>query len=109
MKKDVDEIIRKDVSDPKIGFFTITYVNLARDLRNATIGISVMGSSEKQEESFSAIKNACGYIHHKLAQKSLLKYTPDIIFKYDEMPELRVEKILKEIETEDNEKHKNQD
>jgi len=107
LQKDLDEIIRKEVSDPKIGFFTITYVRISRDLRNATVGVSVMGSPEEREESFEAIRNACGYIQHKLAKKTALRHTPELYFKLDEMPELKVEEILKEIRSEvDNEKHK---
>jgi len=97
LKQDIDEIIRRDVSDTRIGFFTVTYVNVSKDLKHSTVGISVIGSKQEQEKSFNAIQNACGYIHHKLAKKSLLKYTPDIKFKYDDMPELRVEEILTEI------------
>lgn len=102
LKQDIDEIIRKDVSDTRIGFFTVTYVHISKDLKNSTVGISVIGSKEEREKSFAAIQNACGYIHHKLAKKSLLKYTPSIKFKYDDMPELRVEEILTEIKAEDN-------
>ena len=109
LKKDIDDIIRKDVSDPRIGFFTVTYVHVSKDLRNSTVGISIMGNKQKKESSFAAIKNASGYIYHKLSQKSLLKHTPTIDFKYDEMPEFRVEEILKEIKEENDKKPESQD
>ncbi|MCK9267024.1 30S ribosome-binding factor RbfA [bacterium] len=97
--------MRREISDPKIGFFTITYARISRDFKNATVGVSVIGSKEVQEETFEAIKHATGYIHHKLSKRSVMKYTPELKFEYDDMPDLRVEEILKNIEMEENEKN----
>jgi len=103
LMKEVEEIIRKHVSDPTIGFFTITYVNISSDLKHAKIGVSVMGSSEEQTRSFNGIVQAAGYIQHKLAGQLAIKYTPKIEFVYDERKEFRVEELLTELKKEHNE------
>jgi len=94
------------VRDPRIGFFTITSVKLSSDYRNAKIMISFMGSEEEKKRGFEGIKSATSYIRHKLSQKLFMKYSPSLSFVYDEMKELKIEKILAEIHKEKNEKNK---
>lgn len=107
MLKEVEEIIRKHISDPELGFFTLTYVDLSSDLRHAKIGVSVMGSPEEQKKTFDSLIQATGYIQHLLAGRLIIKYTPKIEFVYDERKEFRIEKLLTEIKKErDEQDHK---
>jgi len=98
--KEVEEIIRKHVSDPEIGFFTLTYVDISSDLKHAKIGVSVMGSPEEQKRTFDGLVQATGYIQHKLGGRLVIKYTPKIEFVYDERKEFRVEELLSELKRE---------
>lgn len=101
--REIEEIIRKHVSDPSIGFFTITYVDISADLKHAKIGVSVMGSLEEQTRSFNGLVQATGYIQHKLAGQIVIKYTPKIEFVYDERKEFKVEQLLAELKREKDE------
>ena len=109
MRKEIEEIIRRNVSDPRIGFFTITYVNVSPDLKHVKVGISFMGSSTEKETGFKGIKSATGYIQHKLGKKLFLKYTPSIEFVLDERKEYRIEELLSEIRKERDERDKGKD
>ncbi|MGC8977075.1 MAG: 30S ribosome-binding factor RbfA [Candidatus Ratteibacteria bacterium] len=100
LKEEIEEIIRRDVSDPRICFFTITYVHVSGDLKNAKVGISFIGSEKEKENAFNGILSATKFIQFRLGKKISLKHTPKIEFKLDERKEFRVEEILKEIKKE---------
>ncbi len=100
----MEEIIRKHISDPDIGFFTITYVDITSDLKYARIGVSVMGSDEEKHRSFNGLIQSTPYIQHKLAGQLVIKRAPKIEFVYDERKEFRIEELLAEIKRERDEK-----
>lgn len=97
LRKEIEEIIRKDVSDPRVCFFTITYVHTTGDLKSVKIGISFMGSEKEKQSAFEGILSAKKFIQFKLGQKISMKFTPVIDFELDERKEYRIEQILKEI------------
>ena len=100
LMKEIEEIIRKHVSDPDIGFFTMTYADVSGDMKHAKIGISVLGSFDEQRRTFDSLVKATGYIQHKLAGQMVIKYTPKIEFVYDERKEFRIEELLTELKKE---------
>ncbi|MCM8767123.1 MAG: 30S ribosome-binding factor RbfA [Candidatus Omnitrophica bacterium] len=103
LRKEIEEIIRRDVSDPRICFFTITYIHTTGDLKNVKVGISFIGDEKQVENAFRGILSAQKFIQYKLGQKISLKFTPILEFELDERKEYRIEKLLKEIK-EENEK-----
>ncbi|MCS7180879.1 MAG: 30S ribosome-binding factor RbfA [bacterium] len=100
LREEIENIIRKDVSDPRICFFTITYVHTTGDLKNVRVGISFMGNDTEKKNAFRGILSAQKFIQYKLGQKISLKFTPKIEFELDERKEIRIEQILKEIREE---------
>jgi ribosome-binding factor A len=106
IQKEVENIIRIDVSDPRVGFFTITFVKMSPDLKYAKISISFMGSEKERQKGFEGVQSARGYIQKKLSSRLKMKDTPILQFELDEGKEFRVEKILAELkkERENNEK-----
>ena len=100
LRKEIEEIIRRDVSDPRICFFTITYVHVTGDLKNVKVGISFMGSEKEKEDAFRGILSATKFIQYKLGKRISLKFTPTIEFEEDKRKEYRIEEILKEIKEE---------
>ena len=100
IRREVADIIGKEVSDPRISFCTITFVKVSPDFQNARIGVSFMGRENEKEKNFRGIKSAEKYIRHKLAEKLTMRKAPDIAFVLDERPELRVEEVLRELHDE---------
>ncbi|MGB9641984.1 MAG: 30S ribosome-binding factor RbfA [Candidatus Ratteibacteria bacterium] len=100
LKHQINEILQKEISDPRIGFVTITNVRVSADRKHVTVYVSTLGNEEKQAESLKGLVNASGYIRHLLSKKLETRFTPDIEFIRDENPGDRIEKILKEIEHE---------
>ncbi len=72
------------MKDPRIGFASVTGVDLSTDLRHAKVYISVMGSPEEQRASMNALTHATGFLRRELAQRLTIRYTPELVFKLDE-------------------------
>ena len=80
---ELSELLRTRVKDPRVGFASITRVEVSGDLRHAKIFVSVMGTPEEQADTMKGLKNATGYLRHELATRIVLRYIPDIVFKLD--------------------------
>ncbi len=105
IRKEVEDIIRKEVPGPDIGFFTITSVKVSPDLSKADISVSFLSEAPaSRAESFAALENSAGYIKKRLARRVFLKKVPDLRFVLDTRPEFRVEEILREIHGEEDER-----
>ena len=76
-----EEVVR--LKDPRIGFVTITGVDTAPDLRNATVFCSVMGSDEEREVTKEALQHAAPHIQHAISGQVRLKYLPRLRFELD--------------------------
>ena len=80
--REVERIIREDVSDPRTQcMFSITHVDVTRDLRYAKVYVSIY-EEEKREPMMKALKNAAGFIRHNLGSLQL-RYTPELLFELD--------------------------
>jgi len=99
LRKEVSQIIQKELKDPGIGFVTITDVELSDDLKNAKIFFSVLGDEQKKQDSSQALDRAVSFIQREIGRKMRLKYTPRIKFIYDHSLErgARIERALKEL------------
>lgn len=100
LKKEISDIILKEVKDPGIGFITLTGVKLSRDLRYARVYFSSIEESQtKQEETRLALQRAAGFIRYRLYKNLRLKYSPEIEFLLDETFQRadRIERTLKDL------------
>ncbi len=80
--RETERIIREEVSDPRTDcMFSITHVDVTRDLRYAKIFVSVY-EEEKRAPMMKALKTASGFIRHHLGGLQL-RYTPELIFELD--------------------------
>ncbi|MCX5726079.1 MAG: 30S ribosome-binding factor RbfA [Candidatus Saganbacteria bacterium] len=84
VKEMVSGILRKDVSDPRIGFVSITDVKFTEDLKFARIYVSIYGGEEAKTEAMAGLKSATRFIRSNLAQKLDLRIMPDINFICDD-------------------------
>src|SRR5699024_7757550 len=84
MKKEVGDILNRKLKDPRIGFVTVTDVDLTNDLQQATIFVTVLGDESEIAESFTGLHTATGSVLSIIGHRILLPKVPDIIFAYDE-------------------------
>lgn len=99
IKKEIGEILSQKIKDPRIGFVTITDVEVTGDLQNAKVFISVLGGKEKKEATLVGLAKANGFIRSEIGQRIRLRKTPEIMFEFDEALEYgnRIETILRDL------------
>ena len=81
--KEISEMLVKTIKDPRIGFVTITRVLVSEDYRSAKVYFSVPGTLEERQRSTEGLNSATGYVRRELGRRIRLRYTPEILFKFD--------------------------
>jgi len=99
MKKELAEIVRTSVKDPRVGFATITHVEVSGDLQHAKVLVSVLGSQEEKDGTLAALTKAAGFIRGEIARRLHMRVAPELLFRLDESGEYsdRIERVLKTI------------
>lgn len=99
IQHEVSMMISRNLKDRRIGFVTVTGVQMSPDLRHARIFVSLMGSEEEKNESLAALNHATGWIRHELGQRIRLKFLPDIFFLTDTSQDYgeHIDKLIDEI------------
>lgn len=94
--------IRDELKDPRIGFLTVTGVDVNSDLTHATIHVSVLGDEAEQRQTMAALQRAKGVVKHDIGDWLQIRTVPDISFKLDTSLErgTRVLEIIKGLEQE---------
>lgn len=102
LTKEISKILQEDLKDPRIGFVTITRIDLTGDLRYARIYFSILGDDKAKEESLRGIKSAVGFIRKLIAERMNLRYVPELYFKLDNSIEysINLEKTFERIKNE---------
>lgn len=103
--REVSDILRRKISDPRVGWVTVTRATITPDLQAAKIFITTLEGGEKREQALAALKHAEGFVRHELGRRLELRVTPEVRFLLDEEQERaeRVYKILDEIKHEERE------
>ena len=103
----VSDILRKDISDPRLELATISVVKMSYDLKSARIYFSVSGGKKRVEEASRGFESAMGYIKRRLGNEIELRYMPKISFFYDESFDYGayINKVLKSVNVEDGKDH----
>ncbi|HZH59972.1 30S ribosome-binding factor RbfA [Metabacillus halosaccharovorans] len=105
MKKELGDIIGRKIKDPRIGFVTVTDVNVSGDLQIAKVFISVLGDEEQRQNTLKGLAKAKGFIRSEIGQRIRLRKTPEIQFEFDESIDYgnRIETLLHELNVENKE------
>ena len=108
IKREVSMILREKVSDPRIGFVSLTTVELTPDLKNAKIFVSVLGDENARNETLEGLRSATHFIRGELGEALKLRFVPEINFVYDKSLERgsRVLTIMNRLEREAHEASK---
>lgn len=73
----------QDLKDPRIGFATVTAVRVTSDLQHARVMVSVLGSTEEQEQTMAGLESAKAHLRSELGRQVRMKYSPDLTFHLD--------------------------
>ena len=102
--KEISLILSRGLKDPRVGFVTLTAVDVTSDLSIAKIYYTVIGDEQSRKETAKGLEKATPYIRRQLAQQMKMRHTPSLIFKYDTSIEYgtHIDSLLKDIEDERN-------
>jgi ribosome-binding factor A len=103
MKKELGDIISRKIKDPRIGFVTVTDVQVTGDLQQAKVYISVLGDEEQRENTLKGLAKAKGFIRTEIGQRIRLRKTPELIFEFDETMAYgnRINSLIHELQREE--------
>lgn len=101
LRQEISDIIMRRMKDPRIGFITVTGVNVTDDLKTARVYISVL-KEEERELTLKVLNDARKMVRSELAKRVQLRTIPALEFRMDEAIEYgsRIEKLLKDIKEE---------
>ena len=96
IKDNVAEIITNEIADPGVGFVTVTRCSITRDLKHATVYLTIMGSEARQREALAHLEHAKGYVRRRLGERVKFRVVPELRFLMDDvlMQEMRVNEII---------------
>ena len=83
IKQEMSKMLLNDLKDPRIGFVTVTGVEMTGDLRAAKIFVSIMGGTDQVKSSLDGLNSALGFIRREIGQRIRLRFTPEISFALD--------------------------
>lgn len=84
IRQEVSTIIQQEMKDPRLGFVSVTRVDLSPDIKYARIFVSVYGSTEDQQKAMEALEHAKGFIRRSLAPRLSLRSIPVLQFQLDQ-------------------------
>ena len=99
LKEEISQIVLRELKDPRIGFVTITHIEVTRDLKIARVFYSVMGDAKVVQNSEHALDAARGYIRKLLGDRLKLRFIPELQFRKDDSIDqsFHITEILKKL------------
>ncbi|MEJ8302585.1 30S ribosome-binding factor RbfA [Saccharibacillus sacchari] len=103
IKKELSQMIQSELKDPRIGFVTVTDVEVTGDLSEANVYLSIFGDEDQKQQSLTGIKKATGFLRTEIGKRIRLRHTPALIFHLDESIAYgsKIESLLGQIKSED--------
>lgn len=104
MKQEISQIILQELKDPRIGFVTVTQVEVTRDLSLAKVYVSIMGSEEQIADCWKGLNSSLGFIRREVGHRIRLRVTPELRLVIDKSLDYsdHIQKLLLQIEREEN-------
>lgn len=97
------DTLTRDLKDPRIGFATVTGVEVSPDCTHAEVRVSVLGSDEEKQRAMEGLRSATGFLRSRLAHSLSMRATPELHFVLDRGLEhqARIDHLLDQIKSED--------
>ena len=87
IQRELSEIIRLELKDPRVGMITLTDVEVTPDYEHARIFFTRLGDAADNQAVTHALEHAAGFLRSELAQRMRLRIVPQLHFEYDESVE----------------------
>jgi ribosome-binding factor A len=98
IQRELAELVRLEVRDPRVGLVTITGVELSRDQSHAKVYFTVLGAASDGAQAGEGLQRAAGFLRTQLAHRLTTRTVPDLAFVYDESVErgVRLSRLIDE-------------
>ncbi|MBW1808428.1 MAG: 30S ribosome-binding factor RbfA [Deltaproteobacteria bacterium] len=99
IQEEISGLLTKGLKDPRIGFVTITGVEVSPDLKQAFVWFCTPGDEEERDRSLAGLQSSAGFIRKTLGKRLRLKNIPEFHFKYDDSLDRgnKIESILMDV------------
>jgi len=103
LRREISDIIRREVKDPRIGFVTVTDAEVSGDLSYAKVFVSVLGTMEQQEATLKGLNSATRFIRGEFGQRIKMRQVPEISFRFDKSIQhgARIHELLEQVKQEE--------
>ncbi|HET9579431.1 MAG TPA: 30S ribosome-binding factor RbfA [Usitatibacter sp.] len=98
IQRELAEVVRLELRDPRVGLITLTGVELSRDQSHAKVFFTVLGPPAAAAEALEGLQRAAGFMRSQLAHRLSTRTVPELHFEYDESVErgMRLTKLIDE-------------
>jgi len=98
IQRELAEIVRVELRDPRVGLITITGVELSRDQSHAKVFFTTMGPASAVDDALEGLARAAGFLRSELAHRLSTRSVPELHFHFDESVErgVRLSKLIDE-------------
>lgn len=104
--RELAELIRLEVKDPRVGFITLTDVEITPDYAHAKVYFTSLKGEEGLEETLVGLRRASGFLRRELGRRVRIHTTPELHFHYDQSVEhgSRMSQLIDRVLREDEER-----
>ena len=98
LRQEISSVVTREVHDPRVGFVTVTSVDVSPDLRTATVWVSLIGQPDDRRETLRALERAMPFVRRRLGVLRL-KRIPELQVRHDDTAErgTRVLQLIQEL------------
>jgi len=106
IQQELSKLILRGLKDPRIGFVTVTAVEVTGDLRSAKVYVSLMGSEEQKKASWEGLQNSLGYMRTEVGRRLGIRHTPELSLHRDNSLDNsdHIQKLLIQIQSQEGER-----
>jgi ribosome-binding factor A len=84
IQRELADLIRLELKDPRVGMVTLTDVEVTADYAHAKVFFTALGDTDQIAEAAAGLNHAAGFLRHELGQRIKLRSIPQLHFTYDE-------------------------
>jgi ribosome-binding factor A len=98
IQRELAEVVRTELRDPRVGLLTFTGVELSRDQSHAKVFFTVLGAPSECEDALQGLQRAAGFLRSQLAHRLTTRKVPELHFEYDTSVErgMRLSRLIDE-------------
>ena len=87
IQRELAEVIRLELRDPRVGLVTLTGVEMSRDQSHAKVFYTVLGAESAARDAAEGLQRAAGFLRSELAHRLSTRSVPELHFHFDESVE----------------------